>query len=88
LEAVVPDTFQRNLQVPKTKCWLSISLLVTAHIEANAGSLQEAEANIQAGHSKARDDILVPGISDPYQGDPIFTERAFLYAENVTKVVK
>jgi hypothetical protein len=67
---------------------LSLMHLVKAHIEVNAHSLQEAEASFQAGHNKPRDDITVPGTNDPYQGDPIFTERAFLYAENVSKVVK
>jgi hypothetical protein len=62
--------------------------LVKAHVETNAHSLQEAEANIKAGHNKGRDDIRVPGTNDVYRGDPIFTERAFLYADNISKVVE
>jgi hypothetical protein len=62
--------------------------LVQAHIEVNVQSLQEAEANTQARRNKARGDIPVAGTSEPYQGNPIFTERAFLYADNIPKVVK
>jgi hypothetical protein len=61
--------------------------LVKAHITVNAESLKQAEENIQAGRNKARGDIPVPGSNDPYQGDPILTERAFLYVDNIPKVV-
>jgi hypothetical protein len=82
------DRFEEASKFPKQNVGSMYSELVKAHIEANAHSLQKAEANIKTGHNKSRADIPVPGTSEPYEGDPIFTERAFLYAENVSKVVK
>jgi hypothetical protein len=80
--------FEEASQFLKQNVGSMYTALVKAHIEASVHSLQEAEANIKASHNKTRDDIAVPGTNDLYQGDPTFTERAFLYAENVSKVLE
>ena len=59
--------------------------LACAHIDIIAQSLEQAEHNIQTGHCQPRPDI--PHAADTYRGDPIFTERAFVYVENLPKVV-
>jgi hypothetical protein len=57
--------------------------IVSCHITVNAHSLQQAEENIKTGLNKTRDSNSLP----PDQ-DPIFTERAYIYAENVPKFVE
>lgn len=57
--------------------------LIPCHIEVNAHSLQQAEENISNGHDKTRDSASLPN-----NRDPIFTERAYIYAENVPKFVE
>lgn len=55
--------------------------LVASHIEINAHSLKEADANVNAGIH--RNDGRVGATLY----DTVFTERAFIYADNVPKVV-
>ena len=58
--------------------------LIPRHVDVNALSLQQAEENIKIGRDKTRD-ITLP----PRGGwDPIFVERAYIYAENVPKFVE
>lgn len=57
-----------------------------AHAVVNSHSLKQAEENIRTGldHSRPR---IPRSNGHPYAGDPIFMERAFVYAENVAKVI-
>ncbi|KAF2823684.1 hypothetical protein CC86DRAFT_58612 [Ophiobolus disseminans] len=59
--------------------------LIRAHINVNSQSLNQADENIRTGRNQPRPRI--PRGNTLYQGDPIFTERAFLYAENLEKIV-
>jgi hypothetical protein len=56
---------------------------IPCHVDINAFSLQQAEENIKNGHDKTRDSASLPD-----DRDPIFTERAYIYAENVPKFVE
>jgi len=56
---------------------------IACHIDFNASSLQRAEENIKNARGKTRDfDPLPKG------WDPIFLERAYIYAGNVPKFAK
>lgn len=55
--------------------------LISAHITVNAGSLKEAEGNINSG--KSRNDGRVGQVL----ADEISTERAFLYVDNIPAFV-
>lgn len=59
---------------------LLFTKLLRKHINVNAHSLKQAQWR---GH-----DITYGPGSQHYQGDAMFIERAFFYAENVTKVVR
>jgi hypothetical protein len=56
---------------------------IPCHVDINAFSLQQAEENIKSGHHKTRDNASLP-----HHRDPIFTERAYIYVENVPKFVE
>ena len=62
--------------------------LVQSHITINVQSLKQAEMNIENKHTHKLDAIVHPDLKRPYESDPILIERAFLYAENVAKVVE
>ena len=63
--------------------WELYGFYIPCHIGVNATSLRQAEENIKSGHNKSRDSASLPeGL------DPLFTERAYIYAENVPKFVK
>ena len=55
---------------------------VPCHIDINASSLQKAKENIRIGHDKTRDSASLP-----QDRDPIFTERAYIYLENIPDFV-
>ena len=55
--------------------------LVGAHISVNAHSLKEADDNVKAG--KSRND----GRTGQNLWDTLFTERAFIYVDNIPKIV-
>jgi hypothetical protein len=57
--------------------------LVTSHIVVNAQSFKQAEENIRTMLDRPH-----PQSTDQSQWDPIFTERAFVYAENIPKIVE
>jgi hypothetical protein len=59
--------------------------LVSAHVAINAQSLKQAEENIRTG--LVRPYLYISQSSSEYQGDPIFTERAFVYVDNIPKIV-
>jgi hypothetical protein len=63
--------------------YLLRSWLVGCHVTTNAHSLQQAEENIKTGHDKTRDSDSLP-----QNRDPVFTERAYIYAENVPQFVE
>jgi hypothetical protein len=56
-------------------------VLMLEHVRSNIRSLQKAEENIRTG--LIRPQLQIPQSNSPYQGDPIFTERAFIYVENI-----
>jgi hypothetical protein len=60
--------------------------LVRTHVAINAQSFKQAEENIRIG--LVRPHPQIPRSSSPYQGDSIFTERAFVYVDNIPKVVR
>jgi len=68
---------------PEQSIMALVNHLITAHILINATSLQQAEENIKNGHNKKRDNDSLPE-----NRDPIFTERAYIYADNVPQFVK
>jgi hypothetical protein len=59
--------------------------VMKVHVEVNAQSLTQAEEKIRAGLKRPHQ--LKPQSTSQYQGDPIFTERAFVYVENIPEVV-
>lgn len=59
---------------------ISYRELVSAHIEVNAHSISQADDNLGGEHKPTRDKIPMPGSEEPYHGNHIFTERAFIYA--------
>jgi hypothetical protein len=59
--------------------------LVKAHVVVNAQSVKQAELNMQSGVKRPQ--ILEPQGTNHYQGDPTFTERAFVYVENIPDVI-
>jgi hypothetical protein len=61
-------------------------VLIDAHVAINAHSLKEAEDNITSGRACLRPQIPLRNGTEFYEGDPIFTERAFVYAENIAKL--
>ncbi|RYN25532.1 hypothetical protein AA0115_g7573 [Alternaria tenuissima] len=56
-------------------------LLIRAHISVNAHSVKQAEKNV-------KDNVVRGNDSLPDSLDPIFKERAYIYAENVPKFVE
>jgi hypothetical protein len=58
--------------------------LVRTHVMVNSHSLKQAEENFQTGHKQPRPEISTS--TARYRGDSIFTERAFVYAENVNEI--
>jgi hypothetical protein len=61
-------------------------VLVDAHVAVNAQSLEQAKFNISIKRTSLRPKIPLRDNSEFYQGDPIFTERAFIYVENIAKI--
>jgi hypothetical protein len=61
------------------------SHLVRAHVTVNAQSFMQAEENIRAGLSRPHPPISLA--SNQHQGDTVFTERAFVYVDNISKFV-
>jgi hypothetical protein len=59
-------------------------VLIDAHVAVNAHSLKQAEDNISTERTSLRPEIPLRDNSEFDHGDPIFTERAFAYAENIT----
>jgi hypothetical protein len=64
--------------------WFYVEL-VKLHIAINAQSLKQAEENIRTRLDRLQ--LHLPRSSRQFQGEPIFTERAFLYVENIPKIV-
>ncbi|CAI9627528.1 unnamed protein product [Alternaria burnsii] len=56
-------------------------LLISAHISVNAHSVEQAEKNVKNKVVRENDSL-------PDSLDPIFKERAYIYAENVPKFVE
>jgi hypothetical protein len=63
--------------------WWMYKFYITCHVDVNASSLYHAEKNIERGRDKTRHSDSLPD-----DRDPIFTERAYIYAENVPEFVK
>jgi hypothetical protein len=61
-------------------------VLIDAHVAVNARSLNLAKLNVSMPRAPFRPKIPLRDNSGFYQGDPIFTERAFIYVENIAKL--
>jgi len=61
--------------------------LVFSHIKVNMHSMRQAEENIRNGHASSRGSIPIPRRNGPFRGSPSFTERAYVYAENLPQVL-
>jgi hypothetical protein len=57
------------------------TLLISVHISTNARSVEQAEENVKNNVARETDSL-------PDNLDPIFKERAYIYAENVPKFVE
>jgi hypothetical protein len=78
------DAATRYLHTTKGLSHLNMyQCYIPCHVDVNAFSLQQAEENIKSGHDKTRDIASLPD-----DRDPIFTERAYIYVENVPKFVE
>jgi hypothetical protein len=60
-------------------------MLVLKHVAINAQSLRQAEKNIRTKLDRPHPQVSQS--SSQYQGDPIFSERAFVYVENIPKII-
>lgn len=61
--------------------------LVEGHIVVDVCSLRRAEDNIITGHKQPQPHISLPEHNAPFQSDPVSIERAWVYIENVPKVL-
>ena len=69
------------LKAVKADCYYNTyKLLIRVHISINARSVEQAEENVKNNVARGTDSL-------PDNLDPIFQERAYIYAENVPKFV-
>lgn len=61
--------------------------LVELHVKTNIHSLRQAEENIVRCQD-VTEEISIPGSPTPYKGDPVFTERAYMYINNIPSLVE
>jgi hypothetical protein len=88
LDAFLAHVFDQANQALQDRVPGRYKALVRSHIAVNAESLKQAEMNIRDERTYKLDTTVQPKWKRLRENDPIFLERAFLYAENVTKVVK
>jgi hypothetical protein len=60
--------------------------LVRTHVAINSRSLHQADENIRTGHGQSRQ-MITQDNGGVYYGIPLFTERAFVYVENIAEIV-